>query len=113
MQEGRGSGYVAKSRDRMLVQYVEGTDKEITTFEAYHEMGMKKDYRDYRNIRDICYLLGILDKEFVLITNNPDKINGFKEQGMNLSRIETIDIAPSPFNIAYLKSKEESGHLLN
>jgi 3,4-dihydroxy 2-butanone 4-phosphate synthase/GTP cyclohydrolase II len=22
MQEGRGSGYVAKSRDRMLVQYV-------------------------------------------------------------------------------------------
>jgi 3,4-dihydroxy 2-butanone 4-phosphate synthase/GTP cyclohydrolase II len=27
MQEGRGSGYVAKSRDRMLVQYVEGTDK--------------------------------------------------------------------------------------
>jgi hypothetical protein len=49
----------------------------------------------------------------VLITNNPDKINGFKEQGMNLSRIENIDITPSPYNIAYLKSKEISGHLLN
>lgn len=35
MQEGRGSGYVAKSRDRMLVQYVEGTDQEISTFQAY------------------------------------------------------------------------------
>ena len=68
-------------------------------------MGMKKDYRDYRNIRDICQILNILDKDFVLITNNPDKISGFKELGLNLTGIESIDIPPSPFNIAYLKSK--------
>ena len=112
LQEGRGSGYVAKSRDRMIVQYHEGTDKEVSTFEAYKSMGMKKDYRDYRNIKDICHILDIMDNEFVLITNNPDKIEGFKEQGLKLSRIESIDISPGPFNIAYLKSKEESGHLI-
>lgn len=71
----------------MLVQYVEGTEKEITTFQAYEQMGMKRDYRDYRNIKDICHILGIMDKEFVLITNNPDKISGFKAQGLNLSSI--------------------------
>lgn len=68
-------------------------------------MGMKKDYRDYRNIKDICHILNIMDKEFVLITNNPDKIQGFKDMGLNLNRIESIDISPGPFNIAYLKSK--------
>lgn len=75
-------------------------------------MGMKRDYRDYRNIKDICKILNILDREFVLITNNPDKISGFKAQGLNLSSIDAIDIPPSPFNIAYLKSKEEAGHLI-
>lgn len=46
----------------MLVQYVEGTEDEITTFEAYEQMGMKRDYRDYRNIKDICKILNIMDR---------------------------------------------------
>ena len=54
IQEGRGCGYVGKSRACMHVQYKE--DK-ITTFDAYDMLGMKKDYRDYTSVKDICHIL--------------------------------------------------------
>ena len=69
IQEGRGAGYVAKARDRMLVQHSNDT---ITTFEAYQHLGLDNDHRCYRNIKDICYLLDI-NAEFILLTNNPTK----------------------------------------
>ena len=56
IQEGRGCGYVGKARDRQLVQY---EHDRITTFEAYERLGMAKDYRNYRNIADICHIIGI------------------------------------------------------
>lgn len=36
-------------------------------------LGMKHDYRDYSSVRDILNILHI-DPEFILLTNNPDKI---------------------------------------
>lgn len=45
----------------------------MNTFEAYNLLGMKKDYREYDSIRDILKMLRI-NPEFVLLTNNPDKI---------------------------------------
>lgn len=80
MQEGRGCGYVGKSRDRMTVQYYE--DKQsITTFEAYDMLGLKHDYRDYTDIQSIVKILNI-DSEFILLTNNPDKIQKFIKLGL-------------------------------
>jgi 3,4-dihydroxy 2-butanone 4-phosphate synthase/GTP cyclohydrolase II len=108
IQEGRGAGYVAKARDRMMVQH--SRDK-MTTFEAYHKLGLKSDHRSYDNIRDICKLMAI-DPEFVLLTNNPDKVNGLKALGLNIARAESLEYQPSPFNMAYLKSKQEYGHEL-
>lgn len=108
MQEGRGSGYVAKARDRMLVQ---ASRDQISTFQAYHLMGLKKDYRNYESVTDICHLLGI-DADFVLLTNNPDKIEGMKAQGLRVVAAETLEFEPSPFNLTYLTSKQESGHIL-
>lgn len=108
MQEGRGSGYVAKARDRMLVQ---ASRDQISTFQAYHLMGLKKDYRNYESVSHICHLLGI-DADFVLLTNNPDKIEGMTSQGLRVVATEALEFEPSPFNLTYLTSKQESGHIL-
>lgn len=108
IQEGRGVGYVAKARDRMLVQ---AALDEISTFEAYQAMGLKKDYRNYENIKAICHLLG-LTAPFVVLTNNPDKVEALKALGLTVKGVEGIDIDPGPFNLAYLTSKAASGHLI-
>jgi len=108
IQEGRGCGYIGKSRACMHVQYQE--DK-ITTFDAYKMLGMKKDYRDYTSVKDICYLLDINPK-FILMTNNPDKIDGLTNLGFHIEKTETIEFKPNPFNQDYLISKQKTGHIL-
>jgi len=92
----------------MLVQY---TNDQLNTFDAYKQLGMEADYRNYRNVRDICTLLNI-NSEFILLTNNPDKIRCFKELGLKIKDIESIEIEPNPFNLPYLHSKMNYGHLL-
>lgn len=109
IQEGRGCGFVGKSRACMMVQY---HDDKITTFDAYKELGMKDDYRDYRNIWEVTKLLNISKKDFILLTNNPDKIKGFQEIGLKLKDVQSIEVAPSAFNQSYLISKQQTGHVL-
>lgn len=111
MQEGRGCGYVGKSRACMHVQYSEESTNPINTFQAYEMLGMKHDYREYSNVKDICSMLNIKSK-FILLTNNPDKIEKFNKLGLTLSSVESIEITPNPFNQQYLSSKETYGHLL-
>lgn len=108
MQEGRGVGYVAKARDRMLVQ---ASLDQISTFQAYKCMGLRKDHRNYDNISQICHLLGI-HAGFIVLTNNPDKIAALEAQGLKVVRGEALEFEPSPFNLAYLTSKASSGHIL-
>jgi 3,4-dihydroxy 2-butanone 4-phosphate synthase / GTP cyclohydrolase II len=108
MQEGRGVGYVAKARDRMLVQ---ASHDRLSTFQAYRVMGLKKDHRQYENLSPICHLLG-LKAPFIVLTNNPDKVAALKSQGLAVAGTERLEFAPSPFNLAYLTSKADSGHIL-
>ncbi len=108
MQEGRGVGYVGKARDRMLVQ---ASLDQISTFQAYAAMGLAKDHRNYENISHICRLLGIT-APFVVLTNNPDKIEALRAQGIPLAGTERLEFEPSPFNVAYLTSKAAAGHAL-
>ncbi|TVR50346.1 MAG: GTP cyclohydrolase [Puniceicoccaceae bacterium] len=108
MQEGRGVGYVAKARDRMLVQ---ASGDRVSTFDAYHQMGLLKDHRDYRNVADICHLLGIR-AEFIVLSNNPDKLEALRRFGLRIRGAEPLEFEPSPFNVAYLTSKAASGHIL-
>lgn len=109
LQEGRGVGYSAKARDRMLVQ---ASGDRLSTFDAYRILGLKKDYRQYLNIKDIVHILGI-DAEWVLLTNNPDKVAAMERNGLKVAETETIEFEPGPFNLFYLKSKKESGHELS
>ena len=109
MQEGRGVGYVAKARDRMLVQ---ASGDRISTFQAYAAMGLKKDYRNYEDVAHVCHLLGLSQKQFIVLTNNPDKIASMSATGLKVLRAEPLEFEPSPFNLAYLTSKAASGHIL-
>lgn len=108
MQEGRGVGYLAKARDRMLVQ---ASLDQVSTFQAYAAMGLKKDHRAYDNISQICYLLGV-KAPFVVLTNNPDKLDALRAQGISVAATEPLEFEPSPFNLAYLTSKAAGGHIL-
>ena len=108
LQEGRGVGYCAKARDRMLVQ---ASGESISTFEAYGLLGLRKDYRTYLNIADITRILGI-DADWVLLTNNPDKVEAMERTGLRVARTETLEFEPGPFNQFYLRSKRDSGHAL-
>ncbi len=109
LQEGRGVGYTAKARDRMLVQASQDT---VSTFDAYRMLGLRKDYRQYRNIRDICTILSLMKADWVVLTNNPDKVEALQGLGLNVARSESLEYEPQPYNLAYLKSKAESGHEL-
>lgn len=93
MQEGRGVGYIAKARDRMLVQ---ASQDRISTFQAYAAMGLKKDYRDYEDVMHAATLLGLKKARFILLTNNPDKIEAMRAQGLKVVRAEPIEFEPSP-----------------
>ena len=108
LQEGRGVGYVGKARDRMLVQ---ASLDQLSTFQAYAAIGLKKDHRNYENISHICYLLGIT-ASFTVLTNNPDKVDAMRSQGLVVTGTETLEFEPSPFNLAYLTSKAAGGHIL-
>ena len=70
MQEGRGAGFSAKARDRMLVQ---ASRNRLTTFEAYERMGLGHDHRRYDEVGHASALLGVT-APLVLLTNNPDKL---------------------------------------
>jgi 3,4-dihydroxy 2-butanone 4-phosphate synthase / GTP cyclohydrolase II len=109
LQEGRGVGFMGKARDRMLVQ---ASLDQISTFSAYTAVGLAKDHRSYDNIAHICYLLGI-KASWILLTNNPDKLEAFRALGLVVDSTETLEFEPSPFNLAYLTSKAAGGHLLN
>ena len=109
IQEGRGAGYVAKAMDRMVVQYSQDT---ISTFEAYAKQGLANDLRDYTCIKDICKMMNI-DSEFILLTNNPDKVKALKDMNIKVKRKESLEYTPGPFNMAYLQSKQQYGHELS
>lgn len=116
IQEGRGCGYIGKARGCQMVQHSEihHHHHTLTTFDVYHQLGMKSDYREYYNIKEIMQMLNIYHSaKFTLLTNNPDKINGLKNLGIQIKKTQELEFIPNPFNQLYLKSKTEYGHLLN
>ena len=95
MQSGRGASLISKTRGCQLVQY--NQDK-ITTFDAYKSMGLKEDYRDYRNVKDILIMLNLYKKDFILMTNNPDKIKKLVDLGLKIKETSHLQFPPNSFN---------------
>jgi 3,4-dihydroxy 2-butanone 4-phosphate synthase/GTP cyclohydrolase II len=108
MQEGRGAGFLAKARDRMIVQ---ASGHRLSTFEAYAEMGLEPDCRRYDEIGYARRLLGIT-APFALLTNNPDKTTGLEAAGVPIAGVRPLRHPASPFNAHYLRAKSRVGHTL-
>jgi len=108
MQEGRGAGFLAKARDRMIVQ---ASGHRLSTFEAYEQMGLEPDCRRYDEIGYARQLLGIA-APFELLTNNPEKTTGLDAAGVPIAGVRPLRHPASPFNAHYLRAKSRVGHTL-
>jgi GTP cyclohydrolase II len=108
MQEGRGAGFVAKARDRMLVQ---ASGHRLTTFDAYDAMGLVHDQRRYDEVAAVCRLLGVA-APLVLLTNNPEKTAAVGAAGVAIGGVRSLPAVPSAYNRHYLTAKASAGHAL-
>ncbi|QVY64197.1 GTP cyclohydrolase II [Polaribacter sp. Q13] len=105
-QEGRGIGLMNKMKAYKLQEL--GMD----TVEANLELGFAADERDYKVGTDILCALGI--QKVNLLTNNPDKIIGLEQNGIQVVERVSLIIPSNPFNKFYLDTKEsQMGHQLN
>jgi len=104
-QEGRGIGLANKIKAYSL------QDGGLDTVEANHHLGFDNDLRDYDLSARMLDLLGL--ESIVLMTNNPDKVEGLTEAGIEIDERRPIKTTPNPHNFKYLETKRvKSGHLL-
>lgn len=97
-QEGRGIGLINKLKAYKLQE--QGFD----TVEANHQLGFPADLRDYAVSAHMLKDLGV--KKLRLLTNNPRKISGLSEYGLEMIERVPIQIPAKKDNEAYLKTKQ-------
>ena len=104
-QEGRGIGLVNKIKAYNL------QDEGLDTIKANHALGFHADERDYEPAIAILKTLGI--SKIRLYTNNPEKVDAFKETGIEVLERVSIEIEPNTENASYLRTKrQDMGHFL-
>jgi 3,4-dihydroxy 2-butanone 4-phosphate synthase/GTP cyclohydrolase II len=82
------------------------------TVEANLALGFAADERTYDVGADILRDLGV--RSVRLLTNNPDKVEGLEEHGVEVVERVPLVIPANPTNKRYLRVKSEKmGHLLD
>ncbi|MGH2766217.1 MAG: GTP cyclohydrolase II [Actinomycetota bacterium] len=95
--EGRGIGLVNKLR-----AYVE-QDRGADTVDANTRLGLPVDGRLYDEAAAVLRALGI--RSVRLLTNNPEKVRGLRDNGVPVDRVEPIRTAAHVRNRRYLDAK--------
>jgi len=103
-QEGRGIGLGNKIR--AYAKQDEGLD----TVDANRALGFEDDQRGYQVAGDMLRDLGV--GSVALMTNNPRKVQGLENDGIQVTRREPHEVEAHEHNREYLKTKQDRlGHL--
>lgn len=104
-QEGRGIGLTNKIKAYGL------QEKGLDTVDANNALGLPSDARNYLVAAEILKDLNI--NSINLLTNNPDKENQLTKYGIVINKRISLEIAPNPIILSYLKTKKyKMGHKL-
>jgi GTP cyclohydrolase II len=104
-QEGRGIGLAEKIKAYSL------QDEGLDTVEANEHLGFDDDLRDYTIASRMLETIGVDSIE--LMTNNPKKVQGLLNEGIDVTRRIPLKVLPNPHNVHYLETKrQKSGHIL-
>lgn len=105
-QEGRGIGLVNKMKAYAL------QDRGHDTVEANLLLGFPDDARDYQIGAHMLQELGV--SKVSLLTNNPRKMQGLEESGIQIGKRLPIELPVKAENEKYMQTKKEKlGHLLH
>jgi GTP cyclohydrolase II len=105
-QEGRGVGLANKMRTYKL------QDAGLDTVDANTTLGFDDDERDYAVAARMLQMLGAT--RVILLTNNPDKLNGIAKAGIEISGRMSLETPVNAHNRRYLTAKaSRAGHQLD
>lgn len=103
-QEGRGIGIINK------LKAYNKQDEGFDTIEANLALGFGVDQREFQEAIDILKMEGVTAVK--LLTNNPKKIESFKDSGVEITERIPLETTIKKENRAYLQTKKNGlGHL--
>jgi 3,4-dihydroxy 2-butanone 4-phosphate synthase/GTP cyclohydrolase II len=101
--EGRGIGLLSK------LQAYELQDKGADTVDANTELGLPVDAREYSAGAQMLADLGV--RSVRLLTNNPGKVAGLTDGGVDITARVPLASSVTPYNLRYLLTKRDKlGH---
>jgi len=101
--EGRGVGLLSKLQAYQL------QDAGADTVDANTELGLPVDAREYSAGAQMLAELGV--RSVRLLTNNPAKVSGLTDGGVDITARVPLAAAVTPYNLRYLVTKRDKlGH---